>query len=153
VIAQPVEEGDRNRANATGSTGYEHSAAGGGDAYLFQGQHAKHGGVSCGADRHGFRRRDCFREPDKPIGPNAGALRIAAVVHLSQSEAVQHDAVPCLEARIFRAQYTTGQVDAWDKGEFANNWRLARYREAILIVHCRVLDCHGDVSIHQIGIR
>jgi hypothetical protein len=57
------------------------------------------------------------------------------VVHLTQTIAVQHDPIAHLEARVFRAQHSAGQVDAGDEGEFADDRRLARYREAILIVH------------------
>ena len=42
----------RDRTHATGSTSHEHIAAIWRDACLFQGQHAEHGGVAGGADRH-----------------------------------------------------------------------------------------------------
>ena len=76
-----------------------------------------------------------FREPDKPVALDAGPLGVAAVVHLTQTIAVQHDAIPRLEARVLRAQHLAGQVDAGDEREFADDRRLARNGEAILIVH------------------
>ena len=56
------------------------------------------------------------------------------MVHLADTEAVQHDAVPRLEARVFRAHHLAGQIDTGNKWEFADDRSFARYREAILII-------------------
>ena len=135
AIAELVEERDCDRTHPTGSTGHEHIAPVWRDACLFQSQHAKHGGIAGSPDRHGIGSRNVLREPDKPVALDAGPLGVAAVVHLAQTIAVQHDAIPRLEARVLRAQHPAGQVDAGNEREFADDRRLARYREAILIVH------------------
>ena len=74
-------------------------------------------------------------EPDKPVALDTGPLGVAAVVNLSQTIAIQYDEIPGLEARVLRVQHLAGQVDAGDQREFADDRRLARNREPILIVH------------------
>jgi len=120
AVAKLVEDRDRYRTHSTCSTGHEHSAAVWGDACLFQGEHAKHSGMTGGADRHGFRRRNVIREPDKPVAFDARTLSVATMAHLAQTVAIQYDAISRLEARIPRAQHVAGQVDAWDERKFAN---------------------------------
>ena len=84
AIAELVEERNRDRPHPTGSAGHEHIAPVRRDACLFQSQHAKHGGVAGGADRHGVGGRNVLGKPDKPVALNAGPLGVAAVVHLAQ---------------------------------------------------------------------
>ena len=54
------------------------------------------------------------------------------VMDLSKSIPIHHHAISRLEARIIRMQHAAGQIDAGDKREFANDWYLAGYCEAIL---------------------
>src|SRR6185312_7387161 len=55
--------------------------------------------------RHGLGSGNIVREPDKPVALDAGALGIAAVVHFTQTIAVQHDAIPRMKAGILRTEH------------------------------------------------
>ena len=56
------------------------------------------------------------------------------MVHLAETAAVQHDAIPRLEARVSRAKHPAGQINARNEWELADDRRFARYGEAILII-------------------
>ena len=152
AIAEPVKKRDRKRTHPTGGTGHQHISFGWRDSLLFQGQHAKHGREAGGADRHGLGRRNILREPDKPVALDARSLGVTTVVQLAEAVAIQHDAIAYFKPRVLRAQHPTGQVDTWNERELADDRDLARYREAILVVHRRVLDRHVDIPVHEICI-
>src|SRR4029079_7754706 len=92
-------------------------------------------------------------KPDKPIAIDASSLGVTAVVYLSKSVAVHYDAIPCLETRALLTQHHADQINAGDEAKFPDNGHLARYRETVLIVDCRVLDRHGDIAVHEVGLR
>ena len=83
AITEIGEEGDRDRADAAISAGYEDVATLRCDAAMFEGEHRQHRGVTGRADRHGVLCRKWRRDLHQPFAFQPCLLGISTVMGLA----------------------------------------------------------------------
>ncbi len=149
--ATPVQNCNRDRADAAGSARDHHRSAHRGDAVALERHDREHGGIARSADRHGLAWAHLARKPHQPVPFYARPLGKAAEMGLAAAPAVENDPVARLPFRMGRALDDAREVDPGDHGKAAHHRSFARDRKTILVVERRPSDADGDVAIHQIG--
>ena len=103
-------------------------------------------------DGHGPGSGQAVGPSDQPVALDPRLLGVAAVPGLAHAPAVQHHPVASGKARMGRGLHYPGEVDAGDHGEGAQDGGATGQGQAVLEVHRRELDPHGDIGLHEIGV-
>ena len=143
-------EGDA--ADAARGARDEDRAGGGCEAQFLESQEAEHRRVAGRADRHRLLGREGFGQADEPAARHPGHRRVAAVARLAQAPAVEDDGVAGLEPVMRARPHRTGEVDAGNERERADDRRLAGKGERVLVVQGGMADLDGDVAFGQVTL-
>ncbi len=146
------EQRDRGRSDAARGAGHQYRARGGRQAVPLERQHAQHRRVAGGADRHRLGAAQARRQFDQPVALDPRLLGVAAEMRLAEAVAVDDHLVARREAGMARRLDHAGQIDAEHHRKAADHRRLAREREAVLVVDRGMADADGDVAVHQLRL-
>ncbi len=134
LVAQGGQQGNGDRPHTAGGTGDQDRAIAGLDIGILQRQHAQHGGVTRGADRHGLLVTEGVGYAYDPLRPDALLLAVSPVEGLRHAVTVDQYPVPRVEGGIARFHHGAGQVDAAYQWQGATDRRRTGHRQAILVV-------------------
>ena len=153
AVAEPREQRDRHRAEATRRARDEHRSRGTRrDAVALEREHGEHCREARGADRRGTDRREHLGQAHEPLAACVRPLREAARVPLTDTPSGEDDAIAGSPQRRVRRRDGADEVDARDAVRRAQHAGSAREREAVLEVDARVRDVHDDVLVAEFGV-
>src|SRR5579863_3797568 len=69
---------------------------------------------------------------------------------LTETPAIGDDLISCFDTRVRRGLHRSGEIDARNKWKCSDDWRTARERQPIFVVHCRVVNSDRDIARHEV---
>jgi hypothetical protein len=150
LITETGEHIDRQGADATARTGDKDGSVPGRKTICFHALDRERGRETGGADCHGIENGKSVGQRHYPVGGQARALRVTAVVIHAEAVTGSEHCIANIETRIARRLDRTGQVDPTDAGKAPHDLAGAGGGQRVLIVDAGVQNADDNLARVQI---
>ena len=151
-VAQGGQQSDGYTADPAAGTCYQNLAVLRAKAVFFQGQHAQHGGVACGADGHGLAGGEGRGQRHQPVAGHTRLLGQAAAVGFAHTPAIHQDRIAGLPRGVGAVGDGAGKVDARHQRKMPHHGRRAGQGQAVFVVEGGPFHPHGDIPFAEMGV-